>query len=153
MSETSFRLPQFEKSLNLNGNLVQRDLMAKAPKSGNVTESTGIMPVRDTTFVRIYADVSLVVNQPQGVEISLFQRSPAFRNVVMSELGFPKSFETGTVLTDVARVRIGDEEAATLAYNILLSLAEGGIIDLESFDKNFSMVRTVAEKTNASNSE
>lgn len=115
-----------------------------------VEEATevAITPIRDATFVRLFADIGLCVNTPEGIEIALLQRMSAYRDVVMGDL-YPRRASQGTMLSDVARLRMSDQDASALAFNILLTLAQSGIVEISGFDENVERVREIIRTAQA----
>lgn len=118
--------------------------MAKKDRADDESLSPPISPLRDNRFVRLSADVSFCVNLPHGVEIALLQRTSAFKDIVMSDQQ-PVSAVQGNILTDIARIRMDDGDAIAMAFNILNTIAESGIVDVAAFDNNAAVVRKVIE--------
>lgn len=114
--------------------------MANDVENDEQSLSQPISPARDNHFVRLSADVSFCVNLAHGVEIALLQRTSAYKDIIMNG-GQPVKAVQGNILVDVARIRMDDDDAVALAYNILLEIGESGIVELTGFEKNVSVIR------------
>jgi hypothetical protein len=97
---------------------------------------------RDPAFVRYYADSSATHTIGSELDIAFLNIGPTIREITWRQGSTqPVSVKGGGPVAELCRVRMDSEASHNLAMNILLQLARGDEMSLESLEGNFGIVR------------
>lgn len=100
--------------------------------------------IRDTTFSRSVADEAIVLHLGRDTELSFLQmgQTPASKYSITNDEGAEEEegFELRPVITEVARVRLGNMPALFTALSIIDTLVQSGIVNKDSLAKSFERI-------------